>query len=559
MRRALLLLTAGLVLAPMPAAKADVATGRLLVSLRAPAGDRAVAARAAVARAFVARTGARVTGAVVPQIGLVTVRPPAGVSLHAFAQRLRGELEVRAVQAEYRATLRYVPNDPAFSVAETASGTPPDTPVEWWAPKENLPAAWDITKGDGATVAVIDTGVDGGHPELSGHLKATVDQDATPGDGPATTDESGHGTHVASLACGTGDNGIGLAGAGLHCDLIIEKSDLSGGSVAAAIVDAANRGADAINMSFGTDGSQPAPQAEVDAINYAYARNVIMAAAAADDSVQEQGDPANVLQPAGTGPDMAQGKGLSVTAATFADQRASFAGNGSEISIAAYGAFSDTQGQGPPGIFGAFPAGSTQLESGSLIPFEPPCGCRTTFQGDSRYAYLMGTSMATPMVAAAAALVRHFNPDLTAADVIALLKTTARRPAGTGWSPDLGWGILDAGAALAGARGIDRHPPTSRLRAQRHVRRRSFLLRWVGSDPAPAGVVSSGIAEYEVWRSVNGRRPRRIARTRKTSLRVRGKPGSLYGFYTIAIDRAGNREPAPLAPDARVRVLRGAR
>jgi serine protease len=286
---------------------------------------------------------------------------------------------------------------------------------------------------------------------------------------------------------------------------------------------------------------------------------VIMAAAAADDSVQEQGDPANVLQPAGTGPDIAQGKGLTVTAATFADQRASFAGNGTEISIAAYGAFSDTQGQGPPGIFGAFPANSTDLEAGSLIPLQPPCGCRTTFQGDSRYAYLMGTSMATPMVTAVAALVRHFNPDLTAAEVIGLLKTTARRPAGTGWSPDLGWGILDAGAALAGARGIDRHPPTSRLRAPAHVRRRSFLVRWTGSDPAPPGVVSSGIAEYEVWRSARGGRPRRIARTRKTDLRVRGKPGSLYGFFTIAIDRAGNREPAPLTPDARVRVLRGAR
>ncbi len=70
--------------------------------------------------------------------------------------------------------------------------------------------------------------------------------------------------------------------------------------------------------------------------------------------------------------------------------------------------------------------------------------------------------MAAPMVAAAAALVRHLNPDMPAAEIVRLLKQTARRPAGTGWTADLGWGILDAGAALALA--ADDRPPRRRSR-----------------------------------------------------------------------------------------------
>jgi subtilisin family serine protease len=426
------------------AAAALPLTGRVLVSLRKPPRGRA---STAAATAFEARTGARADGPVVPEIGLVTVAPPPGVSLGAFVRRLRADVHVRAVSLERRFTLRFLPNDPSLSVAETSTGTPPGTPVEWWPAREDLPRAWDISHGDGATVAVIDTGVDASHPELAGKIAATADFDGISGDGPPTTDSVGHGTHVASIACAASNNGVGLAGAGLDCKLIVEKSDLSDASVAQAIVDATNRGADAINMSFGTDGSTPAPPALVDAVNYAFSRNVLMAAAAADSAVTEQGDPGNVLQPNGTGADLAQGRGLTVTAANFADQRASFAGYGSEISIAAYGTFADSGG--PPGIFGAFPHGLTSLESGSLLPPppQPPCNCRTTFQGDNGYAYLQGTSMAAPMVAAVGALIRHLNPDLSAGEIVTLIKQTARRPAGSGWTPDLGWGILDGGAA----------------------------------------------------------------------------------------------------------------
>ncbi len=430
-----------------------------------------------------ARAGARRAGHQAPAIGLLTVRPRAGGSLRALAGRLRADPRVRSVQAERRYALRLTPNDPALNTQET--GAPPGTVVEWWAERQGLTRAWDVTRGGDATVAVIDTGADAGHPELQGRIREGIDLDDQPTDGPPSVDEVGHGTFVASIACATAGNGTGLAGAGYGCGLLVIKSDLSDSSVAQAIVTATDRGADAINMSFGTDGTTAAADAVVRAIDYAYQHDVVMVAAAADEVTEEQGDPSNILQPTGTGPEINAGKGLSVTAANFADQRATFAGRGTQISMAAYGAYQ--QSSQPRGILGAFPSNTTELESPPLtIPPTQPCGCRTSFGGDSRYAYLQGTSMAAPMVAAAAALVRRVNPALHAADVIRILKQTASRP-GSAWSPELGWGILNAGAAVDAARGADRTPPVSRLRAPLTVRTRAFTLRWTGSDPAPAG------------------------------------------------------------------------
>jgi hypothetical protein len=235
---------------------------------------------------------------------------------------------------------------------------------------------------------------------------------------------------------------------------------------------------------------------------------------------------------------------------------------GSEISLAGYGSFFDSAAQGgPPGIFSTFPANSTAIEQGSEFPPELPClGCRTVFGGDTRYAYLMGTSMAAPQVAGVAALVRRLNPDLGAAEVIRVLKQTASRPAGSGWSSDLGWGILDAGAAVDAARAIDAHRPVSRASAPRTTRHSIITLTWRGSDPAPPGVVASGIARFEVFRITGSGRPVRLAvlPASRSSLRVRVSPGKTYGWLTIAVDRAGNRELKTTA-EVHTRTARGRR
>jgi serine protease len=552
MRSALIAAAIGAALLALPGvadARAGTSdtTGRLLVTLKPDTSGRA---RASAVHAVIASAGGAQAGAVdVPQLRLAAVAPRAGTSLAALTRRLRADPRVADVRPERRFSLRYVPNDPGFSTAERGEN---GTVTEWWAARENLPAAWDITRGDGARVAIIDTGVDGAHPELTNKIVATADFDDNLGDGPPTVDEDGHGTHVASLACGQPDNGIGIAGAGLGCDLLIAKSDLTEGSVAKALVWAADNGAEAINMSFGTDGRFAAAPAIVAALHYADAKGAVLVAAAADDPVIEQGDPANVLQPTDTGSDINTNFGLSITAANAADARASFAGRGTQISMAAYGTYGPG---GSSGILGAFPSQTTNLERGDPARKIAPCHCRSMLGGDPRYAYLPGTSMSAPQVAGVAALMRHLNPDLPPADVVKILKQTARRPAGVAWTPELGWGILDAGAALAAARSVDAHPPTSQLQRPK-VTGRSILLRWRGEDDAVGGVVASGVARYEVWRSASGRKARKIATTRAHSMRLRGMHGTLYRFYTIAVDNAGNRELPPVKADASVRVAR---
>jgi subtilisin family serine protease len=551
MRRPLALLlslaAAAVTLAPA-AARAEL-TGRLLVSLERPSDKPA---QAAAARAVAARTNARRAGPATPQIGLVPVKPRPGETVWQLAERLRADPSVRAVTAESTATLRADPGDPALSTPEPAPGTPAGTTVQWWPARSGFTRAWDFTAGAGALVGVIDTGIDGSHPELINRIRLAEDQDSNPTHAGASVDEIGHGTHVASIACAQAGNGIALAGAGHSCDLIVEKSDLTDGSVARSIVAATDAGALAINMSFGTDGRSTPPQAIVDAIDYAYAHNVVLVAAAADDNVEEQGDPANILQPTGTGPNIEAGKGLVVTAATAADRRASYAGLGTQISVAAYGTLDERSG--PGGLLGAFPANQAEIERPSLVPPAPPCRCRVSFDGDNRYAYLQGTSMAAPQVAALGALIRNLNPDLPIAAVLRLIKNTTR---GDTWTEDLGWGIIDAGRAVEEASQVDLRAPTSSVKGPRRARARRVTLRVRSADPAPTGVVASGVQSVRIFRAEGTRKPVRVATTApKERIRIRVRKGRTYSFYAQAVDRVGNVQPFPTRAGTRVRVSR---
>ena len=524
-------------------------TGRVLVTMSPAAPGTA---RAASASATVASAGAHVAGPVVPEIGLVTVRPRRGETTAQLVARLRDDPRVRDVRRERRSTPRALPDDPALTTPERAAGTPAGTPVEWWAAAQNLPAAWDITHGTGARVAIIDTGVEASHPEFQGRIAYAADQS---GAGSPRTDQGGHGTHVASLACAAADNGIGIAGAGYGCSLIVEKIDFSDASIAAAIVDAAKHGADAINMSFGTDGTVPPGQSLVDALKFARKKGAVLVAAAADEDVAEQGDPANVLQPTSTGADITKGMGLSVAAAAYGGGRAWFSGRGSQISLAAYGAFG--RGGGPRGLLGALPAAETDLERpvagdvGAGIDPIPACFCRTTFNGDDRYAYLAGTSMAAPQVAAVAALMRDLNPDLPPAAVERILKETASRPAGTGWTADVGWGVLDGGRAVAAARDTDRTAPVGSVRLVRRTAA-GVIVRVSGRDSGPSGVRVSGVKRVELYRTQGGKRVL-ISKARSGQVAVKVAAGETLSLTVRAVDRAGNRQKLTSTPQLRVK------
>ena len=370
-----------------------------------------------------------------------------------------------------------------------------------------------------------------------------------------TTDDVGHGTHVAGLACGATNNAAGIAGAGFDCQLVVEKSDLTSSSVVASLVDATVKGAGVINMSFG---GGRLTYAELRALRYAFRHDVVLLAAAADSPTVEQGHPAKDLQPTGTGSHLDEGEGLVVTAADNRGLRASFAGRGSQISLAAFG---DTASNGPPGIFSTFPSNPTRIESGMTEPPSPPCSnCRTTFNGDPRYGYLAGTSMATPQVAGAVALVRAANPKLNNLAVIRLMKTTAQRSGG--WSSELGWGIVNAGAAVSGALVLARDtvPPRTTPRGGRSRRSgRRFTLRWRGRDRAAAGVQPAGVESYRLYARQDRGRYHFITATRRALARFVGDRGKRYSFYVQARDWAGNVEPPPKNADFVVRVRRSQR
>ena len=168
--------------------------------------------------------------------------------------------------------------------------------------------------------------------------------------------------------------------------------------------------------------------------------------------------------------------------------------------------------------------------------------------------------MAAPVVAAIAALARTLNPDVARPTSSALLKETASRPPGSGWNPELGWGIVNAGAALNAAAAIDRRPPASKLRGPARVRGpRTSTLRWTGRDAARAKLRASG---HRLLRGLPLHEPRALQAHQaheRASLRVRMRPGSRYRFYTVAVDRAGNREAVPAKPDLSTRVACRAR
>jgi subtilisin family serine protease len=525
--------------APAAQASPERHTDRWLVVLERPGHAHSPG----VVDRLLDRTGMRRAGPGAPSLGVLTLRGPA----QAIA-RLRRDPAVERVSREWVRELRRVPNDPALSAPETEYAVAAGTPIQWALERHGFPAAWDVTTGAEARVAVLDTGVDASHPDLAGKILTAESIDGSD----ARVDEDGHGTHVAGLACASTDDGVGVAGAGWGCGLHIVKlgADLTGGipdeDIVRGLELAIAHSPHAINMSFGGGPDSAALGA---AIQAAYDRGIVLVAAASNaNQGDRQGAPASMLQP-GDAANLDAGRGLVVTAADFDDTHAG-TGRGPGISLAAYGFYDERRG--PPGLISTYPGAFTLREVPACARLALPICSRRDIGGSNAYAYLQGTSMATPHVTALAALIGALNPHLTAAEKIRYVKETARRAGG--WTPDLGWGILDAGRAVDVARRVDRLAPSSRVRVAKR-RGRRVRLRFRMSDPgAERGLVPTGVTRIVLYGRRVGKPAKKLRRYRpRRGVVIRLRPGR-WRLWTRAADAAGNVELSPRRPDARLRV-----
>jgi serine protease len=491
----------------------------------------------------------------IPEIGMLVVDLGAG-GLPALRRDLEGEPRVEAIRPDLPVELRYQPNDLAFNHFD--SHAPNGDYGQWNLLRSGAVRAWDLSKGAGAEVAVLDSGADGGHPDLGPRIVGSGDFGT--GTSP-TVDTFGHGTHVAGLACGDSDNGFGIASLGFDCGLYIAKIDLECSDVANAITAAGNRFSDVVSMSFG--GCDTSLNS---ALSYALSRDSVLVAAGANSQTPDPSTnhPAQWVQPEGTGPQAGFDRGLVVTSAKYNGTRSGFAQMTSGVSVAAFGSATDTLSGGQQGILSTFPSNQTDLDTGVLLQF-PACQCRTTVGGSDDFAYLVGTSMATPQVAGLAALIRSVRPSLSAPKVSHVIKQTASH-CGT-YRDGIGWGVIRAEEAVEAALDKDVDPPSSRVRSAKRARRagvavasatrgRTVNLRLKRKDPAgkncAAKLPAAGIKTVAVFASANGGPYHRIGKTKKKRLRFRAKARRKYRFYSRAVDKAGNREAPPAKADAKL-------
>ncbi|MFD2169705.1 S8 family peptidase [Tumebacillus lipolyticus] len=268
--------------------------------------------------------------------------------------------------------INLIPNDPSYS-------------SQWHLPKIKAPQAWDITTGSTSTkIAIIDTGVDLSHPDLS--AKIIPGYDFVNGDSVAQ-DDHGHGTHCAGIAAASTNNSTNGAGVDWQARIMpIKVLNSAGSGYTSDIINGVNwavaNGANIISMSLGGTGSSAAFQT---AINNAWANNVVIVAAAGNAGNTVKNYPG------------AYNNVVAVGSTDSADNRSSFSTYGSWVHVAAPGTSIN----------------STRLGGGMTV--------------------MSGTSMATPIVAGVAGLVRAKNPSLSNAGIVSKIFSGADPIGVPGW------------------------------------------------------------------------------------------------------------------------------
>jgi serine protease len=361
----------------------------------------------------------RITAVVIAVVALLIV--PAQAPAAKKAKRERASAAGTCTTQSYQYDTGGAPgsgpvNDPLFA-------------RQWALDQINAPEAWARgARGAGTTIAVVDTGVDLNHPDLSSKLVSGTDFVAGRTDCPrGPQDENGHGTHVAGIAAAVTDNGIGVAGVAPDASIMpvrVLDSDGSGSSddIVKGINYAADHGADVINLSLGelpvVGQLEPINEDIEAAVDHAWDRGALVVAAAGNDTFPLCSYP------------------------SFADHA---------VCVGA------TDSRGLPSYYSNFPNNKT------MLGFRAPGGVGSVFCEDdedvwstmwpgsdfdscgdiSGYETLAGTSMASPQVAGVAALL--YGQGLTNQQIVDRLKATSSNHGL--YDPVMGYGIVDADAA----------------------------------------------------------------------------------------------------------------
>jgi subtilisin family serine protease len=301
--------------------------------------------------------------------------------------------------------LTATPNDPLF-------------PQQWGMRMIGAPQAWAAGTGRGVTIAVVDTGVDLHHPDLAGRIVGGANFINS---GQPPQDDYGHGTHVAGIAAADADNGVGVVGVAPGASIMpVKVLDSTGRGSTATIGQgiqwAVDHGARVINLSLGSD-LQPLTGASTDitnAVEYAWQHGAVCVIAAGN---------SGLLGIFGSG--YSNLHAVIVTALTPQGTLASYA---TDVGSAMWG-------MAAPG--GA--ADGTQADDIVSTYWD------STKSPPDVYATLAGTSMATPHVAGAAAILLGLG--LSPQQTVDRMLSSARN---LGNPSVYGAGQLDVAAAVAG-------------------------------------------------------------------------------------------------------------
>ncbi|MYL49226.1 S8 family serine peptidase [Halobacillus litoralis] len=292
-------------------------------------------------------------------------------NVEAVAKALSKNPNVEYAEPNYVFEATWTPNDTYYSGYQYG---PQNTDTE---------AAWDITRGSSSQeIAIIDSGVDYNHPDLDGKtIKGYdfVDNDYDP------MDLNNHGTHVAGTAAAETNNGSGVAGMAPNTKILAVRALDANGSgslydIADAIRYSADVGAEVINLSLGCNCDT---QTLEDAVNYAWNNGSVVIAAAGNDGVSTTFEPASYEN------------AIAVGAVDSNNNKASFSNYGTWVDVTA------------PGV-----------DIASTVP-------------NRGYAYMSGTSMASPHVAGLAGLLA--SQGRSNSNIRAAIEQTADPITGTGY------------------------------------------------------------------------------------------------------------------------------